>query len=755
MKLTNYLIIICLCFISRANPSIARSNSAELNGLINLELRHGVGRYLDGKPIYQNLFLDLKCHNNQCEKNIYGWSPKYNQDVEHEGNIQVINQGSYWLLKVNLAVRPSPFSLDYQPANYDIELVSTANDKLIGSYRGKLNNDLNLGGKVTVKIEPELLVKIPNHQPIKSQEHPRLAFRKEDLSRLRNNAQTDLGKKILERLNDSLNEEISYGWYHPNGGYHASGHCFLAWLNDDAKKAQKGWEITQKAITLTRGIKDLEKPRVLEQSKLVTGVALAYDLCYPFWDNDQRKSLTQWLAIQAVELAQGGGEGWNNSTISNWNVRVRSASGMASLAIINEPAEFFPDHEFFFPYNRGDLVLATAERNILRYLANAIGDGGFGTEGDNYTYDSAQVMLPFLQAYENVLGVDMVTNTHARQLLPNNMMRLVKHNDMVTMPNYGRGQKIAGGGMYALAFATLPPELRGGARRIFDDYFTSAGDFSYGVDLESPYQAIYALAGYPFDVTPQHPQEILPSVWVDKIRGLYVFRNGWQNDQDIVASIYLKENPQPEGWNFPEVGSFRLTGFGHNFAVKGADDGNQSSQNMVSLSDTPWVRGQITNFVEREDGSGVVSLVTAKKTKTGEARLLRSFGVDYSKVSGADAVVAIVDNLEGDLSGESPQWLMHTQGKVVMKDNSFVIEGAEGAGLQGVFITPEDVKIEYQTTETGGKIVATGGNQYFVVMTMYGDKAPSISVLNRLGLNSTVAVGKQKIRFIRDRVVFD
>ena len=94
-----------------------------------------------------------------------------------------------------------------------------------------------------------------------------------------------------------------------------------------------------------------------------------------------------------------------------WSGRARGAADLAALAILSEPEEYFSE-----PTDVTRL-LKISERYIKRYLNTAVGDHSFGTEGDLYTIQPwILVLLPFYQAYENVVGQDLVTDSSVRMV---------------------------------------------------------------------------------------------------------------------------------------------------------------------------------------------------------------------------------------------------------------------------------------------------------------------------------------------------
>jgi hypothetical protein len=135
--------------------------------------------------------------------------------------------------------------------------------------------------------------------------------------------------------------------------------------------------------------------------------------------------------------------------------------------------------------------------------------------------------------------------------------------------------------------------------------------------------------------------------------------------------------------------------------------------------------------------------------------LLRSLAVDYSGASGAPALFAVADRFLGSVTAEEfkeKRWVMHTEGRVSIGGQSFSIQGANGATMKGTFVAPSPVQLSFQKVAGGGKIVATGGQHFFVVMTVQRGKAPALKVTGK-GLNARVQVGQQAISFQEDRLV--
>lgn len=734
-----YLISLPLLFLLNGSqlPQHHTIDRAALSGNIRITLKHGVWKLWESKPVYQDITLDLSCQQGRCQQEVWGYAPKFNQEVEHTGAVEVIDTEEAWRLKIKMDVKSHPWKPEIKKAEYQIELIPQ-NNKLIGVYSGKFN-DRALQGNVIGTIISPWPKKIANYQPLKPQEHPRLIFRAAQLPSLRQKAKTPTGQAILAQLKKTLLEPIYYvlpEGYGPNGGYHAAGYCFLSVLNGDREAAVTAWKIVDKSISNPG-------PRLLEQSSIVAGVALAYDLCYPNWNGEQRKKITSWLAMQAVNLINGSSrrKGWNPSPWSNWNARTRSAAGLAALAILQEPDDYFPSNKFFTQPSDSWFLFKTAQRHIQRYLLSALGDRGFGTEGDLYTNESLTAILPFIAANKNVLGFDLVEGSKAEWFLPHYAMRTISNqNKRLSLSTYGRHRLGPDGSLFALGLGLVPQKFLPGIFWFFDRNFGWQGDRTFGVN--SPHEAAFALVGYPEKVKSENPEKIFGRVLVDKEKGFYLFRNKWHDSNDFVSSIYLNRKPLGQSWSFPEAGTFRIWGLGREWAKAGPDGGKRDSENVVVNSNSSIRSSQPVFFEAWPDGSGVVSTI--------DRTWLRSFAVDYSGLSDAPGLFVILDRFTGN--SDDRTWVMHGSGKVKIEGQSFTLQGDKGATMKGTFIVPDRVKISTESEKNGVKIMAAGADEFLVVMTVQEGLAPQIKVLGS-GLDAKVRVGDRSIFFLSDRIV--
>jgi hypothetical protein len=276
-----------------------------------------------------------------------------------------------------------------------------------------------------------------------------------------------------------------------------------------------------------------------------------------------------------------------------------------------------------------------------------------------------------------------------------------------------------------------------------------------------PHIAPFLLAAYPSNLIPENPERQLSRVLVDQQKGFYTFRNRWQNEEDFVASIYLKQQPFVGGWSFPDVASVRIWGLGGHWASFEGSKGDWNSENTVTFPKTPpWRQAKPISFQSSPDGSGVITLKTDKirvkranppfgsaQGEPAEVALVRSFAVDYGLSSGSPGLFVLMDKLLGKV--EQPEfmnktWVMNTQGNVTLGKNSFTIT-QNRANMQGTFITPVTLKVE--KNNTGERILATGSEDFFLVMTVQKSRPPAVKIIGK-GLDAIVQIGSQEISII-------
>jgi hypothetical protein len=519
-----------------------------------------------------------------------------------------------------------------------------------GHFRGNV-------GKTAARVESSTKDERPwfapaaGHAPVQPGEHPRLFFRKADLPELRRRAETPDGQAILKRLRQQLNggdgESMPKSFnpakkaYEDNkfkpvtGTYtisHAAGFGFLYQLTGDAKYADLARQCVEKAFAGQRSGDDryawVAPGGELRAGPSIGWTAVAYDLCYDAWPDDFRRKVA--LAIQNY-TDEAGGE-WNEPEKismremilapkqgpgSNHYGAVVGGCGLAMLAIAGDPGVDAP---------RVEKYLRVLERNVVRHLSAGWGDGGYYHEGWGASRVGTQGgFLCFLQALRTARGHDYLNverpNATNITMVPRVLMVLgppgyfpYRSNMGPTYgnPEIGKMDQRSGfshGGYFSEGFGAVAdrhiPALLWTYNRIFkDDPF----------DLASPYphRSMLALINWPTfrGIEERDPADVMPLVVRDSLYDHFVFRNRFRDADDVVVTMLVRNDgsTKPRDVMVWGLGGLRL-----------------------SMGENPR-NTPITHYQPGRDGSAMVAM-------SGFA-----LAVDYSRASGADALVVTLGN---------------------------------------------------------------------------------------------------------------
>jgi hypothetical protein len=311
--------------------------------------------------------------------------------------------------------------------------------------------------------------------------------------------------------------------------------------------------------------------------------------------------------------------------------------------------------------------------------------------------------------------------------------------------------------------------------------------------------AVYAFLNYPLDMKPQPPGKVMPSTWYAPDMGYCGFRSGWEGGDEFLVEAFAKAVGSRRDGGSGDAGTFRVIGLGRHWTRRDGWQHNRWNENVVMLPNDPNndnATGRVVHTRFGEDGSGVMSVdlddVYAGR-KDGKdlysryrhvrladsfrdlgIRGMRSVGVDYSGRSGAPCLLALVDTIDG---GGSKTWMWQLPRAVTGEDddsgpsidvarerveidgNTFRFRQGD-AVLRGVFVTPEPADVEVVLRREGTRgthprptLFATGGDDFFVVVTIGRGDPPPVEIEGN-GLAARVSVGRQKVAFDGEKVVF-
>ena len=530
--------------------------------------------------------------------------------------------------------------------------------------------------------ENNLFVAVPGFVAPQPGEHPRLFFRRNDLPSLRARAQTPEGKQIITLLKRSLgggeamptqysaavkaNDDsgpIGFGAY---SLWHGSGFGLLWQITGEKRYADLGRQCVEKALA---GQYDSDSryafinPRALLRAGPAFGaMAMAYDLCYDGWDEEFRRMVaTQIMTVKFPSTPDGSLlfqqlalKPMLKPQSNHWGLQVGGA-GLAALALRGDPGV---DHVLIENY------LASIEHNLIKQLQSGYGEDGYFYEHEGPgQINSTLSLIPFLQALRVADGKDYVSavKPNARWITLRWTMELLPSADgSVSFPcNAGASRAGYGGqfferggghfaGQFGQGFGVIPPRFAPAMLWVYQHLVEPGEQSLYAIKQEGPgtdavtwavenkptkgrllpneksydclsypQRAVLSFVNWPVAIKPENPETVMPKFIEDPVMGHYVMRNRWQDANDIIVTALLGARD--------DKGLKRLVVWGL---------GQRLDFGSFKRATPTFTRGSA-------DGSGIVC---AKDF---------AFAVDFSKASGADALLVLVGTAAtGSVTGD-------------------------------------------------------------------------------------------------------
>lgn len=488
-------------------------------------------------------------------------------------------------------------------------------------------------------------VPVKDFKPVEPGEHPRLIFRKADVASLRKKAETAEGKAILERLRlllDGKNGDTLPTRFNetppdnhdkspdmPAGTFttwHGAGYGLLFQITGDKKYA----ELARQAVQLCfDGKIDIDNRyawfmpgTTMRAGSLMTGIALAYDLCYEAWPDDFRQKVA--LEIQNYDKPCAPSDGKpSNSRVNLYDLASAGGYppgsnhygsylgvGFAILAILGDPGT---------DTARLTKLMGYVERHAVHMIYHGFGDAGFYPEGHHPPRLSANFgYLELLMALRTAAGKDFINaQPNASWITLRWLMETSADMSFMHRGVYG-GDELGDRGEIPHGFATIPDKYKP-AWLWFHDNFYGPKYKNWGA-ANYPHRAVYAFVFWPVDTKAVNPAEIMPKAYADTLQGYFYNRREWKDVNDIIVTHCMDTGFK---------GYYGLEGGGKNekgVYIKGLGFANVRF---------PAPEAKVTAYVTAPDGSSVLSAWTGGPAPA-------SFAVDFSGASGAEALFVSV-----------------------------------------------------------------------------------------------------------------
>ncbi len=736
-------------------------------GTVLLTLAEGVAPAEPGARETRDMELELTLRDGKFDKKVWGYAIGFNK-ADHEGEL-VSADGDKVVVKMTLckdAWGPSsPGSAEYRIT------LKREGDAFGGDFvgtveypgrEGPVKNDVK--GKVTGRLYPLWTQAPPGFQKLAPNEHPRLIFRKSDLPTLKKHIQTPEGKAIMRRFLEMLPRQ--HAKHDKNKPFYPAGYG-LAWqLTGDKAHAEKAKE-------LLAGMLNLGGSQDIHYGPEAQAIAVTLDLCYDAWDAEFRQKVIDNLAGRTRDLYTLSGRARGGASMSPWHnhegIRAGSA-GVAAICLLGEKTgdgKQVPDLE---------RMIHHFARSIRRYFQfNGTSNTGFCLEGSFYkrmTWNSGPGHL--IQAYRTALGGDLLAGWPGHWAILGEWMQQPPSDRVVTPEGLGDDQSA---GLWSVGLVTVPEAMKAGARWLFDRAYGLEGNKTFAIHWA--YHAGYVLMNYPFDVPARPPSASLPWMAPDPTGGRWIFRRPWQGAKDSLIVLNLRSGMW-RGCHYNRSGrtwDMQLFALGHQWIGDGRLTEKGGAGSALPTVGNPGAFNDllgpiVTDWSADADGEAVLSLdmepvylqqlprgaTPAADQKTASfirfgrfidhgVRANRYVAVDLSGKCGAPVLLAVIDRIQGARDFAWNLKLARGAGAAKVEANTVTVGDPAGANLRCTFIAPEAPKLT-------GAIQATGGDEYFAVITVQDGAAPAVKADGE-GLSAKVTVGGRTLRFSGQKLALE
>ena len=343
---------------------------------------------------------------------------------------------------------------------------------------------------------------------------------------------------------------------------------------------------------------------------------------------------------------------------------------LAILALMNDPGVNMKDISSLLEAN---------QKCMIRKLTEGYGDGGYFKEGDGTGSMGHIAFMPALQAWRVAGGLDFITpRPNAQWTSLRWLLGTVVKKDGTKLfhkrdgyPHNAWGGGISGGNYFGIGFGLASPRQQAGWLWFYNHNFLDRdmkAGAPYDTGTEFPHHSILSFVNWPWGMKERNPAECIPRASVDHTFSYCMFRNRWQDENDIVIT-FLGQRPRSHT-SPSEIGPIWITAFGQELRWKS-------------------ITGGIKHFAVAKDGSAIVAAGG------------QCLAVDFSGASGAEAMLV----LTGGADAAPPAKSGKKGGKPASGGEQLETETVrgEGAVFQIAFLT-QGAKPALK--EAGGKITA-------------------------------------------------
>ncbi|MCC5789963.1 MAG: PKD domain-containing protein [Opitutales bacterium] len=480
-----------------------------------------------------------------------------------------------------------------------------------------------------------------------------------------------------------------------------------------------------------------EEGKGLERATVGKGFAIAYDLCYNGWTQQQRDyirgkinvALDAWPSFNFINV--------NHSPFgSNWVAVTRGAELLMMLAVDQQGARS----------NRFNDLKSWLDQHMQNY-----GNTGWTQEGNYYMSYGGQFLIPALIALRNI-GDTSLDNTAESK----NMYKIALYGGMFNAAQESTqwgvgGQGFGPQGWTSLLFEMVPEDEKPYYRWFYDRHrgILNPSEPELRYDRENAGN-VFAMMFYPQDVPAMDPGDFYERGIEDSYGG-YWFRDRWQDADDVIVSLGTDTVQHRHAWDEADAMQINIMAFGSKFAGGPATSRQDSRFSQVTVNGqartSTTATGDRVHFEVDDEGGYAIAGGGMKYGGLGLTHAQRHVKVDYPLDRGF-AMISTLDDLQSN-SIRTYGWQLNEMNLPVTVSEeegvqTFTLDGKEDGYLKGWVMYPRDV-----TISDGNPLkfeVVDSSTQIWVVMVTGRGAAPHAEVVGE-AFDATLRVGDRIVSF--------
>jgi hypothetical protein len=292
---------------------------------------------------------------------------------------------------------------------------------------------------------------------------------------------------------------------------------------------------------------------------------------------------------------------------------------------------------------------------------------------------------------------------------------------------------------------------------------------------------VWAMLFYPADVTAKDPTGFFPKAAEDS-HGFYFFRNRWQDENDIQASIMADTFHPDRGWDQPEQLAINLLGYHTRFIGgprKNRDQRFYSSllvDGKYNIKSAEAQTGKSVSFESSTTGGYAIVDGGALYDSLGVSKAKRHMLVAFSEPEQNEATITTLDEIKSSAkhtytwqanigSADEQKWMadLNPPVPVIPADDNvevtagteggrpmFLLEGRNNGFVKGWVLEPADAKI---TAGDPLQIETDGTDAKIWVVMFVGSGKPPVARVSGSGMRSVLKIGDRTTSFDSPRLV--